>query len=185
VYCNFSVGIRCRPLNTTVTLTLLNVICDWQITLVCYICTGWMNGEWYVFLVTNWLYFTVTQFLHICTWKSPLNRCIHITVCLYRFPKSLWKRLLNPYNLTSVKSIAWGITHEATAIAQYCSYGASVISTGWLYSRETMCQLYYVMQAWVLHVININTLRILSQNRNRIMNWLSLFSKVGVWIKNF
>jgi hypothetical protein len=40
------------------------------------------------------------------------------------------KRLASPYNLETVKSISWGITHESSAIASYCEAGGEVESTG-------------------------------------------------------
>ena len=44
--------------------------------------------------------------------------------------KSLMKRLLSAYNLEKCPAIAWGITNEKTAVANYTSLGASVDETG-------------------------------------------------------
>ena len=43
---------------------------------------------------------------------------------------SLKKTLLSTYNLEKVAAVNWGITHEATAIASYCSLGAIVLKSG-------------------------------------------------------
>jgi len=47
------------------------------------------------------------------------------------------KKLLSNYNLEKVAAIQWGITHEATAIEQYCSLGADVTPTGKYVANHT------------------------------------------------
>lgn len=53
-----------------------------------------------------------------------------------RYPASLFRRLLQEYNLDSKEAVAWGNVHEESAIAQYrTAFGAVVRSTGlWLHS---------------------------------------------------
>ena len=47
-----------------------------------------------------------------------------------RMSKSVMKRLLSAYNLEKCPAIAWGITNEKTAVANYTSLGAFVDETG-------------------------------------------------------
>ena len=49
---------------------------------------------------------------------------------LYSFPESLKKRLLGAYKLDNVKSIAWGVNHEDSAVKAYCDLGGTVERTG-------------------------------------------------------
>ena len=51
-------------------------------------------------------------------------------ILFLRMSKSLMKRLLSAYNLEKSPAIAWGITNEKTAVANYTSLGASVDETG-------------------------------------------------------
>jgi len=53
---------------------------------------------------------------------------MHFLHC--RVSASLKKRLLSSYNLDAVKSIAWGVNHEDTAIKSYEKFGATVVQTG-------------------------------------------------------
>ncbi len=55
-----------------------------------------------------------------------------LMLLFHRYPDSFWKRLCSSYNLNTVRSIAWGVTHEATAVAAYTctSLGGRVTETG-------------------------------------------------------
>lgn len=58
------------------------------------------------------------------------NTCFVTNISHFRLTKSLRQRLVSPYNLERVKSIAWGINHEDEAIKQYVALGAVVQKTG-------------------------------------------------------
>ncbi|KAK4885445.1 hypothetical protein RN001_001716 [Aquatica leii] len=55
-----------------------------------------------------------------------------------RYPGSLYARLLRKNNLDGIKSIQWGLNHEATALDEYENIeGVKVTTTGlWLYRNE-------------------------------------------------
>ena len=60
------------------------------------------------------------------------------------------------YNLQTVRSVAWGLTHEKVAIQAYCDLGAQVTETG----KENIMahllkQAVYPRKTRILHSLNL------------------------------
>jgi hypothetical protein len=61
---------------------------------------------------------------------SDLSNINYVNLFQYSYTPSLMKRLLSAYNLESVKSVAWGVNHEVSAINKYREFGGDTQPTG-------------------------------------------------------